>query len=270
MAKLMCADKAILIDVDCIIRPFEGGTAGLINYVIATNSEMASRIEETFQLLVFELGLTERSIAAYLMGYLSHPEWVEEALSEVPDSVRPADEIYWSTLDTLRNSVKLAAESRSYENRVHEDFAIAATDWMRRGFKCVVYSEWHDREKILDVLECTGLTDGIIAVKVPRDENADWLENLSKDMNFDFATSFLITARTYGARDIRRRFQLKTAVLESSIYERSAYRKAYDERGYYLVIGGFLDIDPAPNGIDLHAPIADDTSLAPFLTAQMK
>ena len=149
---------------------------------------------------------------------------------------------------------------------MHQDFAVAAADWMTRGFKCIVYSERHDREKILDVLKCTALTDGIIAVKAPRDENSDWLENLSKDSNFDLATSFLITAHTYGARDIRRRFQLKTAVLESSIYERSAYRKPYDERGYYLVIGGFLDIDPAPNGVDLHAPIADDTSLVAFLT----
>ena len=266
----MCADKAILTDVDCIIRPFEGGTGGLINYVIATNSEMASRIENTFYLLTVELGFTERSIAAYLMGFLSHPKSLEELLSEMPESNRPSDEVFWSTLDTLRNSIKLAADSGTYENQVHKDFAIAAADWIAQGFKCVVYSEWHERDRILKVLENAGLTDGIVAVKVPRDENADWLGQLSRDLRLDLSASFFITAHTLGARDIRRRYQLKTAVLESSIYERSAYRKPYDERGYYLVIGSFLDIDPAPNGIDLHAPIADDTSLAPFLTAQMK
>ena len=268
----MCAEKAILTDVKCIIRDFGVGTVGdLIDYVIATNSEMASRIRDTFVHLEYELGLTERSTTAYLMGYLRSPESLQDALSEVPDSSRPPDEVYWSTLDTLRNSIKLAEASGSYMNQIHQDFAIAATDWIRRGFKCVVYSHHYARERILEVLECTGFTGDVIAVKVPSDDNADWLGQLSRDLTLDLPASFFITSSIFGAQDIRRRFQLKTAVLESSISERPyRHTMSYDQRGYYLVIYSFLDIDPAPKGIDLYAPITDDTSLAPFLKAKIK
>lgn len=264
-ASLMSSTKAVITDVDCIIRPFEGGIGGLINYVLATNDDMASQIEGTFQLLVNELGLTERSIAAYLMGYLRDPESLKRGLSEVPESVRPADEEYWSTLDTLRNSVKLASESGAYLNQVHGDFARAASDWKSRGFKSVVYSERLERERIVDVLESAGLVDDVAAVKVPRDEHKEWLPKVSKDLSLDLPASFVIAAHTYDAKAVRRRFHVKTAVLESSIYERGRYSRPYDERGYYLVLGSFLDIDPMPDGVDIREEVHGDTSLAAYI-----
>ena len=252
--------KAILVEFDCVNRPFDATDAGLIEFVIATDETLAIRIVDQFSLLTSELGLGERSLIAYLMGYLRQPESLVEALSEVPASIRPSDDDYLSTMETLRNLVKQARESGSYKHQFHEDFSIAASDWINRGFKCVVYSEYHDRDAILDILERTGLKGDIIAVKVPRKENKEGIKGLSEDLGLDLRSSFLIAANLHGAREVRNRYSIKTAVLD-----RIYVGKPYEERGYYLNIGSLLEIDPEPTGVDIRTEVTDETSLSDFL-----
>ena len=153
----MHRQKAVLLDFGCLNRPFDASDAGLIEFVMATNEELATRIVDQFALLTSELGLGERSLTAYVMGYLKRPGSLANDLSEVPGSIRPSDDDYLSTMETLRNLIEEARESGSYKHQFHNDFKVAAPDWINRGFKCVVYSEHYNRDMILELLERTGI-----------------------------------------------------------------------------------------------------------------